>query len=123
VSSNTIYVRVSKNKFRLKNIDSGQEQTAEPLSPFTTSRLLIGQFDVAEKTLKHAFTSIVSRGLFASSPRVVMHPLEMVEGGLAEVEERVMRELAIGAASAQKVVVWTGHELSDAEIKGKLNGE
>src|SRR4051812_28345516 len=117
MSSNTIYVRVSKNKFRLKNVDSGQEHQAESPSPFTTNRLLVGQFDVAEQTLRRAFSNVVSKGVFASAPNVVMHPLEMVEGGLSEVEERVFRELAVGAASAKKVVVWTGHELSGAEIK------
>jgi len=44
----------------------------------------------------------------------------MTEGGLSEVEERVLRELAM-CAGASKVVVWVGHELSDAEVKEKLN--
>jgi len=34
----------------------------------------------------------------------------------------VLREVAIGAG-ASKVVVWVGHELSDAEVRDKLNGK
>ena len=42
-----------------------------------------------------------------------------IEGGLSEVEERALREVAIGAG-ASKGVVWVGHELSDAEVRDKL---
>jgi rod shape-determining protein MreB and related proteins len=53
-------------------------------------------------------------------PRIVIHPLEMVEGGLSEVEERIFREVAI-SAGASKVIVWVGKDLNDAEVKEKLN--
>jgi hypothetical protein len=46
----------------------------------------------------------------------------MAEGGLSEVEERVLKEVAIGAG-ASKVVVWVGRELSDGEVREKLNGK
>jgi len=44
----------------------------------------------------------------------------MIEGGLSEVEERALREVAM-AAGASKVVVWVGHELSDAEVRDMLS--
>jgi hypothetical protein len=65
---------------------------------------------------------VIGKGLFAGSPGVVIQPLEMTEGGLSEIEERVFRELAIGAGAA-KVIVWLGHELSDSEVRGKLDGK
>jgi hypothetical protein len=43
-------------------------------------------------------------------------------GAVSEVEERVLREVAMGDG-ASKVVVRVGHELSDAEGKEKLNGD
>jgi rod shape-determining protein MreB len=48
-----------------------------------------------------------------------MHPLEMTEGGLSEIEKRILNELAIGAG-AMKVVVWVGPELSDTEVREKV---
>jgi len=45
----------------------------------------------------------------------------MIEGGLSQVEERVLTEAAIGAG-ASKVVVWLGPELKDDEVKAKLKG-
>ena len=117
-----IYVRVSKNRLRLKNIDTGAEADVMPTPGFTTTRLLVGHFRGAQTALKEAIRKVIGKGLFTASPGVVIQPLEMTEGGLSEIEERVLRELAAGAGAA-KVVVWLGHELSDSEVKGKLDGK
>jgi len=53
-------------------------------------------------------------------PRVLIQPLEMTEGGLSEVEDRLFRELALGAG-ARKVVIWVGKELSVIEAQEKLD--
>jgi hypothetical protein len=119
---NPVYVRVSKNRLRLKNIDSGAEADVMSTPGFTTTRLLVGQFRGAQTALKEAMGKVIGKGLFAGSPGVVIQPLEMTEGGLSEIEERVFRELAIGAGAA-KVIVWLGHELSDSEVRGKLDGK
>ena len=120
--SNTVYVRVGRNQFRLKHIESGTDSTVVASAPFTTTRLLIGQFVAAEEALKGALKQIATGRLFAPSPGVVMHPMEMVEGGLSEIEERTLQEVAIGAG-AGKVVVWVGRELSDSEVKERLSAK
>ena len=119
-SSNAVYVRVWKNRFRLKNIATGIEAEVTPTPGFSTSRLLVGQFRTAQSALKDAIGKVIGKGLFTGSPGVVIQPLEMIEGGLSEIEERVFRELALGAGAA-RVVVWVGHELSDSEVKEKLD--
>jgi hypothetical protein len=116
-----VYVRVRRNQFQIRNLESGFEATVIARAPFTTTRLLIGQFVVAQNTLKEALKQESKDRLFAVSPYIVIHPLEMVEGGLSEIEERIFREVAVGAG-ASKVVVWFGHELNDAEVKEKLSG-
>jgi hypothetical protein len=50
-----------------------------------------------------------------------MHPTELVEGGLSQVEERVLLELP-RAGGAWKVVVHVGPVLDDAGVNQKLNG-
>ena len=120
--SNTVYVRIGRNQFRVRHVESGADTTVAASTPFTTTRLLIGQFVAAEESLKDALKQIATGRLFAPSPGVVMHPLEMVEGGLSEIEERTFQEVAIGAG-AGKAVVWVGRELSDAEVKEKLRGK
>jgi rod shape-determining protein MreB len=120
--ANPIYVRVRKNQFRVRSLESAKESIFDAPAPFTTARLLIGQFLVAENLLKRAVKEMSKSGIFAVSPQVLIQPLEMLEGGLSEVEERTLREVAIGAG-ASKVVVWVGHELNDAEVKDKLSGK
>jgi len=120
--ANAVYVRVRKNQFRVRNLESAAEATFDAQAPFTTTRLLIGQFQAAENVLKRALKEMLKGGIFAVSPQVLVQPLEMTEGGLSEVEERVLKEVAIGAG-ASKVVVWVGRELSDGEVREKLNGK
>jgi rod shape-determining protein MreB len=120
--SNIVYVRVSKNRFRVKNIGTGAEANVTSTPGFTTTRLLVGQFGAAQASLKEAVGKVIGKGLFTASPGVVIQPLEMTDGGLSEIEERVFRELAVGSGAA-KVVVWLGHELSDSEVKGKFDGK
>ena len=115
----SIYILVKRNQFRVKCVESNVEATFDAEPPFTTARLLIGQFLIAENLLKRALKQLLNTGLLSVSPYVVIHPLEMLEGGLSEVEERVLREVAI-SAGASKVVVWVGPQLSDAEVVAKL---
>jgi rod shape-determining protein MreB and related proteins len=119
--SNPFYVRVRKNRLRVRSLESAKEATFDAQPPFTSARLLVGEFQIAEGLLRRAFKEM-TRGIFAVSPQVLIQPLEMIEGGLSEVETRCLRELALGAG-ASKAVVWTGAELSDAQVREKLDGK
>jgi rod shape-determining protein MreB len=118
---NTVYVRVKRNQLHVRHIESDSEVAVDAQPPFTTARLLIGQFLVAESLLKQALKQVSASRFFSVAPKVLIQPLEMADGGLSEVEERVLREVAMGAG-ATKVVVWVGAQLNDAEVKAKVNG-
>ncbi|MBX2807532.1 MAG: rod shape-determining protein [Cellvibrionaceae bacterium] len=81
------------------------------LNPFSHPRTLIGDFLIAEKILQHAFREVHKNKLFAPSPRVIVQPMEKIEGGLSAVEERAFRELCLGAG-AREVYIHIGQELS-----------
>ena len=81
--------------------------------------MLIGDFTAAEHALKVSLKEIAKGRFFSVPPHVVMQPLEKIEGGLSEIEERIIREVAIGAG-ASKAVVWVGPELNDSQVKEKL---
>src|SRR5258706_6142521 len=93
--ANPLYVRVRKNQFRVRSLESSKEATFDAQPPFTTARLLIGQFVAAESVLKRAVKEMSKGGIFAVSPQVLIHPIEMIDGGLYEVAELAFRELAI----------------------------
>lgn len=113
MSANTIYVQVRKNAFRIRYIEGKQERDLLARNPFTTARLLVGQFREASALLGEGIGSLGGRGLIR--PVVVIHPTDMVEGGLSEVEERLFVELAMGIG-ARKTLVHLGPALTDAEV-------
>lgn len=119
---NPVYVRVRRNQYHLRHIDANTETTFQADAPFSTERMLIGNFSAADRALKAALKRAESGRLLRMPPQMLIHPLEMVEGGLSQIEERVLREVAIGAG-ASKVLVWVGPELSDAEVKNRLRGK
>jgi rod shape-determining protein MreB len=114
--SNTIYVRIYENRVHIRNIDDRKEIELTASSPFTTERLLVGNFTVAQTLLKRGLKIVMGKKFFA--PAILMHPIEKIDGGLSQVEERVLKDLAI-IAGAQKVLVWVGHELIDDDVLRK----
>lgn len=105
----------SKGKFIVKAVGAEAKNLAgtaniEVTNPFSHPRLLIGDFHKAEKILMHAVREVCAKKLFPPSPRVVVHPMEKLEGGLTDIELRVFRELCIGVG-AREVVVYVGSPL------------
>ena len=117
----TLYVRVQPNRFLVRHIESGREASADSSPPFTTQRLLIGEFLVAEATLRRAMAEVNFGNAYLAAPSIVMHPLAMIEGGLAPVEHRVFMEVA-DCAAAKRATVWVGHELTDHEVLERSRG-
>ena len=138
--SNDLLVEIRESRLRVRRFDGEGEFDDEPLlaikkvgeqkiieaigtqaktstspdvevtNPFRHSRSMVGNFQAAEKLLQHAFQS-VHKTVLRVSPRVVMHQLEKTEGGLSDVEQKVLRELA-ASAGAREVVVYTGRQVS-----------
>lgn len=84
---------------------------------FDHPRTIIGDFAIAEATLRLAHQALNGERRIIPSPIMVLHPLERVEGGLTHIERRALIELGMGAG-ARKVYVWEGRQLSDPEIQG-----
>ncbi len=119
--TNTVYVKVRSNQYDLRHVERGKSASVTATSPFTTDRMLIGQFTEAEKTLKSGLNKLFEERWFTPKPNIIIHPLEKTEGGLSQVEERVLLEVAAGAG-ARRTIVWVGHELSDQEALSKSGG-
>ncbi len=112
-----VYVKVSENRISVREITRGSNpKSAEVRAEFTTQRLLVGQFVVAEAALTSAFRKVITGFRLSANPVVVIHPMAKIEGGLSEVEERVLKEISF-ASGARKVVVWVGAELTDDQVR------
>lgn len=129
-----IYIQIHKNKMTVRNIDTQQEASGS--AAFTTERLLVGNFFVAEKILRDLCSQVMSRtnkflshpGLLSRLLRILfpglycdllVHALEMNDGGLSQVEERVLKEVTARFAFINNglVVFSSNRAMSDAEAR------
>jgi len=119
-------IRVYQNRFEVVPLDSVSESvTIDSTEPFSTPRLLVGDFSLAESALQKAMRSVVPRrwfGLLAPRVSALIHPVEMAEGGLSQVEHRVLEEIA-EASGIGRVVIWCRPELSAPEALGRLRAQ
>ncbi|MBT1065490.1 rod shape-determining protein [Bowmanella sp. Y26] len=79
-------------------------------NPFKHPRSLVADFFLAEKILQYGVKQ-VHQSRIRPAPRIIMHQLEKTEGGLTSIEERVLRELALGAG-AREVLVHLGGRIN-----------
>ncbi len=119
ILDNTVYIKVYKNKFHIRHIESKNEIVALPEIPFTTERLIIGQFKNAEIALRKGCKKLYLKKWITPSPKVLIQQMEMNEGGLSDVEGRTLKEVSM-VVGARAVFVWTGKELTDAEVLDKI---
>ena len=84
-------------------------------NPFSHPRLLVAKFQLAEKILRHAIRQVFKDQLFAVSPRMVFQPMEKLEGGITDIENRVYRELCLGAG-AREVVIYDGKPVANHDF-------
>ncbi|WP_062114032.1 hypothetical protein [Collimonas pratensis] len=110
-SSDSIYVQIYTGYFIVQNMDSGAVAQIQRDQKFASPRMLIADFTMAEHQLRQAIKE-VRRGLF--KPNILMHPRELIDGGITQVEYRVFTELGLGSG-AVKVGTWSGPVLNDVE--------
>lgn len=104
------YVQVRENAFTVRCVRTGKSVVLD--APFSSKRLVIAEFSVAERLLREGFGQLRDSWL---SPIAVMHPLELTDEKLSEVESNILRELAL-SAGARDAKPWVGRALRDEEL-------
>ena len=62
---NPVHIRVRRNQFSIRHVDSGSETTFQSDIPFLTARMLIGEFSAADHASKRALEQAeTGRGRF-----------------------------------------------------------
>nr|WP_314898999.1 hypothetical protein [uncultured Deefgea sp.] len=115
-----LYIKIYPNKVSVRNVNKKTEVSKSAFAAFTSQRLLVGEFTVAEKLLKELITEVAHRGLFRVPHRAVIQPQAMIENGLCQVEERLFLELALGSG-AFKAKVHVGADLHDDAVLALFN--
>lgn len=95
-----LYVKVSRNRSEIARVTGGPSvEIASSPVPFSNCPLLIGEFSRAERELRKGIEKVLPETLIKRSPAVLIHPLEMTENGLSQVEVKILGELALGAGA------------------------
>ncbi|GKW31874.1 hypothetical protein [Pectobacterium versatile] len=89
-----------------------------PARVFSNPCLLVADFFRAEKVLQDLADKFIKRSWFEFGQDVlIIHALEMNEGGLSQVEERILQEIAVAASPrARLIVIESSQALVDAEL-------
>ncbi|AIU89891.1 YjaA family stress response protein [Pectobacterium odoriferum] len=112
-----LYIQIRKNKMVVRNPETSQE-LSDSSQVFSNSRLLVADFFRAEKVLQDLADKFIKRSWFKFGQDVlIIHALEMNEGGLSQVEERILQEIAVAASPrARLIVIESSQTLVDAEL-------
>ncbi|PQJ49315.1 rod shape-determining protein MreB [Vibrio jasicida] len=143
--SNDLLVELSESKIVIRTLGSGLKFEYEPylavdtsgkktvvkgvgseaklqsgagiqvINPFSHPRSFVADFYVAEKLIQHGLYKVHKSNFFKPAPRIIMHQLEKTDGGLTNIEERVLRELALGSG-AREVVIYIGETLNSDRV-------
>ncbi|MGB4072631.1 hypothetical protein [Pseudomonas sp.] len=117
----TLYLKLSCNQMHLSHLQSGRELRLHADPAFSNQRLLVADFTAAQLLLQRAIAELLPKRFMRLSlpPQLLIQPLERLEGGLSQIEERILLELGLGCG-ARKVRLHLGAELDSAGVLAKL---
>lgn len=118
---NTLYLKLFCDRLQLRHLQQQRDLDLYANPPFSHPRLLVADFASAERTLKQAIDTLLPKGFLGLrlAPRLLIQPMERLEGGLTALEQRVLLELGHGCG-ARTLRIHVGDELSDAEVERLL---
>jgi hypothetical protein len=117
----TLYLKLSCNQMTLTHVQSARTLHLKADPAFSNARLLVADFAAAQQLLQDAVAQLLPRRFLRLSwpPEMLIQPLERLEGGLSQVEERILLELGLGSG-ARTVRLHLGAELDSAGVIAKL---
>ena len=110
----TVYAQIRKNQFDMTYVEENKQTSLTAFPPFTTQRLLIGENSAAEHLFKKGVKELIGAVWIPPMFRIIVHPLEMAEGGLSQVEERVLQQLA-SSMQPRTIKIHIGDELANED--------
>lgn len=115
----TLYLRLFCDRLQVRHLQQQRDLELFASQPFSHPRLLVGDFGNAERALKEAIDTVLPRRFLRLAPRLLIQPMERLEGGLTALEQRVLLELGHGCG-ARTVRIHVGPLLDDASVERLL---
>ncbi len=106
-----LYLKIYVNRMELERVDMGTKVSELGNPPFSSSRLLIAEFEPAVLLLKTLLRRAgIKATFFSPAIHIVVQAMEKTEGGLSTVEKRAFRDLA-EMVGASKIRLVDNHQL------------
>lgn len=110
-----VYIRLFENKVELRYLDQTITRTAD--KNFSNERLLLAATTIAEAFIKKILAEIQGTRLIPSTLVVLLQPMEKIEGGIAEVERMILRDLAMQIGGKYCFIHETQELLTDEQVR------
>jgi hypothetical protein len=93
-----IKLEIFENRMVLTDDEGGSIEVYSQ-EPFSTDRILVGNFDAASECLKNGVSKLGVSGLFMRKPEWSIYPKTLVSKELSQVEDRIFRELVVSVGA------------------------
>ena len=113
------YLQISCDHLSLRHLESGRHTELRAQPGFSNQRLLVANFSAASQALKIALAELKPRRWLTLPASLLIQPLERIEGGLSEIEERCLLELGV-SSGMRRVTLHIGERLDDGAARARL---
>lgn len=109
-----LYVQISRNNIRIQRADDVERKVFEDQGTFSTEQNLAGDKEQLETLLRDRILQISGGRIERHKWQVIFHPTEQMPGGLPEMLNQNLQELARSVFGVSPVI-WEGRHLSPKE--------
>lgn len=117
-----MYVKLSKNKVEIKHIESGQSIVRISSNPFSTDRLILSNYELAEKFLRRVIEELLTgEKKFMRLEEVVLQIIDKDILIIEPIERRAYRDSMEHAGAKAVWICEHQNALSDEEVMAITN--
>jgi hypothetical protein len=115
--SHTIHIRLYTDKVIIRQLE--KDVTIERTSdvPFSNARMVLANFKSADIFIRGILDEIYAGQRLAPSIKILIQPMEKLEGGISQVEDRSFSDLGMQLGGKSVFIHSTQEDLDDAGIK------
>jgi len=109
------------DKIEITDLNTGRSLIKTSSNHFSNERLVVANFQNAETLVRKGLKELLNlRSFLQPSLKIAIQQMERLEGGLSQVEIRVLRDVAEVAGASHVVVIENGRSLSQHEVLQEL---
>jgi hypothetical protein len=112
-----VYIKIYANKVEITNIKTDHTVSRSPLKNFSSNRLLVAEFNIAENLIKDILKEM---GIGNKNLKIIIQQIDGFEKELFETEKRILRDLAEQAGATEIYLVNRKKVMSKEEVNDFL---